>query len=105
MWMYQIRGSSQACAVRCLGFRFGEAQGRTANYTAKTMRTVKINLQVEFHELVDGHNGSLVTAAVAVVRRTKHSHDIAVMSPVVTLHDKLMGTGDPSQVISVIELF
>lgn len=64
-----------------------------------------MNLQVEFHELVDGHNSSLVTASVAVVRRTEHSHDITVMSPVVTLHDKLMSTGDPGQVIRVIELF
>jgi hypothetical protein len=80
-------------AGRCWGFRFGEAQGRTANYT-ETVRTVKINLQVEFHELVDGHNGSLVTAAVAVVRRTKYCDDIAVVSPVVALHDKLMGTSD-----------
>lgn len=88
-----------------MGFRFGEAQGRIANYNKHKVRTVKIILQVEFHELVDGHNGSLVTAPVAVVRRTKHSHHIAVMSPVVTLHDKLMSTGDPGQVISVIELF
>lgn len=100
----QFRGSSQVSWERCWGFRFDGAQDRTANYTTTHVRTVKGYLQVEFHELVDGHNCSLVTAAVAVVRRTKHCDYVAVVGPVVTLHHKLMGTGDSCQVVGVVEL-
>ena len=45
-----------------------------------------------------------VAAAVAVVRRTKHCDYIAVVGPVVTLHHKLMGTGDSCQVVGVVKL-
>lgn len=61
-------------------------------------------LQVEFHELIYSHDRSLVTAAVAVVRRTKHSHNVAVVCPVIALHHQLMGTGDPGQVVRMVKL-
>lgn len=36
-------------------------------------------LQIAVHEFVDLHDGSLVTAAVAVVGRTKHRYYVALV--------------------------
>ena len=52
---------------------------------------------------VDG--GPLVAHAVTIVGSREDSHDITLVSPVVSIHDKLMSTCDSHQVIGVIELF
>ena len=57
-----------------------------------------------FHELVDLHDGSLISASVAIVRGREHCDDIPVMGPVVTIHHKLMCSGDKLQVVGMIEL-
>lgn len=64
-----------------------------------------MNLQVEFHVLVESHDRSLVPAAIAVVRRTKHCDDVAVVRPIVALHDELVSTCDSRQAVRVIKLF
>ena len=55
--------------------------------------------EIIFHELVDLHDGGLVTAAVAVVGRGEDRDDVALVRPVVSVHDQLMGAGDARQVI------
>ena len=52
----------------------------------------------------DSHNGGLVSATVAVVRCREDSDNVALMSPVVAVHDELMGTCDPSEIVRVVEL-
>ena len=39
---------------------------------------------------IDFHDGRLVSAAVAIVWRTKERHDVLVMRPSEAIHDKLM---------------
>lgn len=62
------------------------------------------HLQIIFHELVDLHYGCLVTTAVAVVRCREDRHYVSFVSPVVPVHDQLMGACDSSQVIRVVKL-
>ena len=62
------------------------------------------HLQIIFHEFINLHNGGLVTASVAVVGGGEDSDNVTLMSPVVAVHDELMGTGNPGQVIGVVEL-
>ena len=57
-----------------------------------------------FHELINLHDGGLVTASVAVVRGREHRDDIPVVRPVVAVHHKLMCSCDQLQVIRVVEL-
>ena len=63
-----------------------------------------LNLQIIFHELVDLHDGSLVSASVAVVGGREDSHYVALVGPVVSVHDQLMGPRDPREVVRVVEL-
>ena len=63
-----------------------------------------INLQIVLHELVDLHNGGFVTASITVVGSGENGHDVALVSPIVSIHDQLMGTSDSGQVVRVIEL-
>ena len=53
------------------------------------------DLQVVFHELVDFHYRRLVSASVAIVGRREDSHDVALVSPVVSVHDELVSSGNP----------
>ena len=55
--------------------------------------------EIILHELVDLHYGGFVTASVAVVGRGEDRHDVALVRPVVAVHDQLMGAGDARQVI------
>ena len=57
------------------------------------------DLQVKLHVLIDFHDGGLVAATVTVVRCGEDRHHIALVSPIVAVHDQLMGTSDPCQVI------
>lgn len=66
-------------------------------------RRVELQERV-LHELVDFHDGRLVTATVAVVGRREDGDDIAVVRPVVAVHDELMGSGDELQVVRMVEL-
>ena len=65
------------------------------------MENVESFIQIFVHI----QNRSNVPASVAVVRRREHSNHVALMSPVVAVHDELMGTGDADEVIGVVELF
>jgi len=62
-------------------------------------------LQIEFHKFVDLHDGSFVSASVAVIRSGKDSHNIPFVCPVVSIHHKLMSASDSSQAVRVVELF
>jgi hypothetical protein len=57
-----------------------------------------------FHELVNLHDGGFVTASVTIIWSREHSDDVPIMRPVVTIHDKLMCSGNQFQVVRVIEL-
>lgn len=61
--------------------------------------------ETTFHEFVYLHYRGLITTSVAIVGSREDSHDITLVSPVVSIHDKLMSTCDSHQVIGVIELF
>ena len=52
-----------------------------------------------FHELVNFHDGCLVTASIAVVWRRKDSDDVTVVGPVVAVHDELMSTSNQFEVV------
>lgn len=56
------------------------------------------------HVLIELHDGSLVTAAVAVVGRREDGNDGLFVAPVVSFHDKLMGTRDESKTVGAVEL-
>ena len=60
--------------------------------------------EIILHEFIDLHNGGLVSATVAVVRCREDSDNVALVSPVVAVHDELMGTCDPSEIVRVVEL-
>ena len=55
--------------------------------------------------LIYFHDSSLVSTSVAIVRRAKNCHNVALVGPVIAIHDKLMGACNPSQAIGVVELF
>lgn len=69
------------------------------------MLEIEVLLQCIFHELVNFHNGSFVSASVAVVGGGEHSHYVSLVRPVVTIHHQLMSTRDKLQVIGMVELF
>lgn len=58
-----------------------------------------------FQVLVNLHDCGLVTTAVAVIRGGKYRNDVSVLTPVVALHDQLVGSGDQSQAVVVVEGF
>ena len=69
------------------------------------MSWCRIELQeIELHELVYLHYGGIVSTSVAVVWRRENCDHVALVCPVVTTHDQLMGAGDSLQVVRVIEL-
>lgn len=58
-----------------------------------------------FKSIVQFHDGSLVATAIAVVWRTEDGDNVSVMTPVVALHDKLVGTGHKGKTVGMIEGF
>lgn len=60
--------------------------------------------EVAVHVLVDFHNSSLIATSVAVVRSREDSHDVALMTPIVAIHHELMGTSNPGEAVSMVEL-
>lgn len=60
--------------------------------------------EVILHELVDLHDGGFVAAPVAVIGRREDSNDVALVRPVVSIHDQLMGASDARQVVAVVKL-
>ena len=52
---------------------------------------------------IDFHDGRLVSAAVAIVRRTEEGHDVLVMRPSEAIHDKLMRAAHQRQPVRVVE--
>jgi len=66
----------------------------------------RVELQeVEFHKFVNFHDCGFVTATVAVVGRGEDRDHIALVRPVIAVHDELMGSCDTYQVVGVIKLF
>lgn len=61
--------------------------------------------QCVFQVLINFHDGSLVSAPIAVVGRAEDGNNIAILTPVVALHDQLMSSRDQGQAIVVIERF
>lgn len=60
--------------------------------------------KVIVHLLVHLHYSSLVAASVTVIWRREYSHDSFVMTPVVSIHHKLMRSRYQLQTIGVIEI-
>ena len=60
--------------------------------------------EIILDELVNLHYGGFVTASVAVVGCGENRDDVALVCPVVSVHDKLMRTCDSSQAVRVVEL-
>ena len=53
--------------------------------------------------IIQLHDGSLVAAAVAVVGGGEDGHNVPVVGPVVAFHHQLMGPGDKSESIGMVE--
>ena len=53
--------------------------------------------------LVNLHDCGLVAAAVAVIRCGEYRNNVSVLTPVVAFHDQLMGSGNQSKAIVMIE--
>jgi len=53
--------------------------------------------------IVQLHDGSLITTAIAVVGSGEYCDDISVMRPIVPLHNQLMSPGNQGQSIRVVE--
>lgn len=66
-----------------------EVVGRSeANVGEFGLARGRVKLQkVVFHVFVNFHDGSLVAAAVAVVRCGEDGHDVALVRPIVPVHD------------------
>ena len=60
--------------------------------------------EIILDELVNLHYGGLVTTSVAVVGCGEDRDDVALVCPVVAVHDKLMGARDSSQAVRVVKL-
>ena len=60
--------------------------------------------EIVLHELIDFHDCSLVAASVAVVRGGEYRDHVALMGPVVSIHNQLMGPCNSCEVIGVVEL-
>lgn len=56
------------------------------------------------HVLIHLHDGSLVTAAIAVVWCREDGHDAAVVRPLVALHHELMCARNEIQLVCVVKL-
>jgi len=53
--------------------------------------------------VVEFHYGCLVPATVTVIRRGEYCNHISVMTPVVSLHNELMGAGHECKSVGVVE--
>mmetsp|Transcript_18257 Transcript_18257/g.47080 ORF Transcript_18257/g.47080 Transcript_18257/m.47080 type:complete len:290 (-) Transcript_18257:265-1134(-) len=78
-------------------------------HAASDMRLAAPRRRVKLQEsvlelLIDLHDGGLVAAAVAVVRRGKERHEVLVVRPVVALHHELVRADDEAQLVGVVEL-
>ena len=57
------------------------------------------------HELVNLHYSGFVTASVTVVWCWEHCDDVSIVWPVVSIHYKLMCSGNQFKVVRMVELF
>ena len=69
---------------------------------SSSRRRVKLQERV-VQAVVKLHNGSLVTAPIAVVWRRKDGDDVAVVAPVVPLHHQLVRTRHKRQPVRVVK--
>lgn len=53
--------------------------------------------------LVDLHNRCLVSAAVAVVRRTENGNNVLLVAPIVSFHDELVRARNQREAVVVVE--
>lgn len=93
--------SSQVFSYWCW-VQFVWVLGQTASYEQLIKNIV---LQCVFHEFVDFHNCCLITTSITVVRGWEDSDDVSLMRPIVSVHDKLMGSWDKLEVVGMVELF
>jgi hypothetical protein len=70
-----------------------------------TRITPFIHLQRILQVLVNLHDSSLVTTSIAVIRCTEDSHDVSLLTPIVPLHDQLMGSADERKAVVMVEGF
>ena len=87
---------------------FGISSWRGAGSKVRLRKIVWVcvmsNLQITFHEFVNLHDSSFITASVAIIWGGKDSDYIALVCPVVSVHDQLMGSCNPCEVVWVVEL-
>ena len=58
-----------------------------------------------FDGIIYFHNGRLITTAVAIVGSRKNSHNLAIVLPLITFHDQLMGASNKVEAVNVRKLF
>jgi len=61
--------------------------------------------EVVLHVFVNFHNCCFITTSITVVRCREDSHNITLVRPVISVHNKLMSTGNSSQTVSMVKLF
>ena len=87
---------------------FGISSWRGAGSKVRLRKIVWVcvmsNLQITFHEFINFHDSSFITTSVAIIRGWKDSDYIALVCPVVSVHDQLMGSSNPCEVVRVVEL-
>ena len=78
---------------------------RALTYIGLSLTRCRVKLQESvLHEFVYLHDGCLITASITVVWCREYCNNVALMSPVVSVHHKLMGTWDQLEAISMVEL-
>mmetsp|Transcript_16873 Transcript_16873/g.29039 ORF Transcript_16873/g.29039 Transcript_16873/m.29039 type:complete len:111 (+) Transcript_16873:493-825(+) len=58
-----------------------------------------------FNIIVHLHYRGLITTSVAIVRSRENCHHSSVVLPLITLHNKLMGSSNEVKIVNVGELF
>ena len=61
-------------------------------------------LQIIFHELVNFHDSSFITTSVAVIWSREDCDYVSLVCPIVSVHNELMSSRDPCEVVRMIEL-
>ena len=68
------------------GARLAAGLGQTASYAhERIVRVPRINVQGVVQAIVELHDGSLVSAAIAVIRCTEYRHNALFVRPVISL--------------------
>jgi len=70
-----------------------------------TVNFYSLHSQWKFKWIIQFHEGRLVATSVAIVWRWEYCDHVAIVTPVVALHDQLMGTRHKCQAVCVVKGF